>query len=169
MSTDFLVEGKSTTAPFTLKLYRGEGMVLVAMNWKTGTPPRDFVGFAIEYKKPAAAKFSAVRSTKNFPGGPRNAKSTEAPFQRFRWVVFPFQSFTEGEYTFRVTPMFMDAQGALSGGVPQEAKLELLRETYPGLLNVTFTRGFVLSQAFVNRYEDSGPIKTLSPASATIR
>jgi hypothetical protein len=161
VSTDFLVEGKSTTAPFTLKLYRGEGMVLVAMNWRTGTPPRDFVGFAIEYKKPAAAKFSAVRSTKNFPGGPRNAKSTEAPFQRFRWVVFPFQSFTEGDYLFRVTPMFMDAQGKLSGGDPQEATLELLRETYPGLLNVTFTRGFVLSQAFVNRYEDSGPIETL--------
>ena len=161
MSSEFLVPGDSATAPFTLKLYRGEGMVLAAMNWRTGKPPRDLVGFAIEYKSPAATKFSAVRSTKNFPGGPRNAKSTDAPFQRFRWVVFPFQGFTEGEYTFRVTPMFMDAQQKLSGGEPQHAKLELRRETYPGLLNVTFTRGFVLSQAFVNRYEDDGPIETL--------
>ncbi len=161
MSTDFKVKGNSGAAPFTLTLYRGEGMVLAAMDWKTGTPPRDFAGFAIEYKKPNAATFSAVRSTKNFPGGAPNEKSTRAPFQRFRWVVFPYESFPEGEFTFRVTPMFMDAQRVLSGGVPQEAKLELLRETYPGRLNVTFTRGFVLSQAFVNRYEDAGPIEQL--------
>jgi phosphatidylserine/phosphatidylglycerophosphate/cardiolipin synthase-like enzyme len=158
---DFKVEGKSAKALFTLALYRGEGMVLAAMDWKAGTPPEDFVGFAIEYQKPGAATFSAVRSTKNFPGGPRNAKSTKAPFQRFRWVVFPFENFTEGEYTYRVTPMFMDAQRKLSGGDPQEAKLELLRETYPGKLNITFTRGFVLSQAFVNRYQDDGKIETL--------
>jgi hypothetical protein len=160
---DFKVKGASATAPFTLTLYRGEGMVLAAMNWKNGTPPQDFVGFAIEYKKPQAATFSAVRSTKNFPGGAPNEKSTKAPFQRFRWVVFPYQSFSEGEYTFRVTPMFMDAQQVLRGGDPQEAPLELLRETYPGKLNVTFTRGFVLSQAFVNKYQDDGPIDTLIP------
>jgi hypothetical protein len=161
VSADFKVKGDSATAPFTLTLYRGEGMVLAAMNWRTGTPPQDFVGFAIEYKGPRATTFSAARSTKNFPGGPPNEKSTKSPFQRFRWVVFPFQSFSEGEYTFRVTPMFMDAQQALSGSDPQEAKLELLRETYPGKLNVTFTRGFVLSQAFVNKYQDAGPIDTL--------
>ena len=108
MSADFKVEGKSANALFTLALYRGEGMVLAAMDWKQGTPPQDFAGFAIEYAKPGATTFSAVRSSKNFPGGPRNAKSTTAPFQRFRWVVFPFENFTEGEYTYRVTPMFMD-------------------------------------------------------------
>jgi hypothetical protein len=161
MSADFKVAGDSASAPFTLTMYRGEGMVLAAMNWRTGTPPENFAGFAIEYKGPAATTFSAVRSTKNFPGGPANQKSTKAPFQRFRWVIFPYENFTEGEYSFRVTPMFMDAQQVLSAGDPQEARLELLRETYPGQLNVTFTRGFVLSQAFVNRYEDSGPVETL--------
>ena len=40
----------------------------------------------------------------------------------------------------------------LSYGEPQEAAIELRRETYPGKLNVTFTRGFVSSQAFVDRY-----------------
>ncbi len=161
MSNDFRVKGVSAAAPFTLTLYRGEGMVLAAMNWKSATPPRDFVGFAIEYRKPNAATFTAVRSTKNFPGGAPNERSTKAPFQRFRWVIFPWENFAEGEYAFRVTPMFMDGQGALTGGDPQEAKLEFLRETYPAQLNVSFTRGFVLSQAFVNRYEDDGPIETL--------
>jgi hypothetical protein len=158
---DFKVKGGSATAPFTLTLYRGEGMVLAAMNWRTGKPPRDFVGFAIEYRKPQAATWTAVRSSKNFPGGAPNEKTTKAPLQRFRWVIFPYQHFTEGDYTFRVTPMFMDEHGALTGGDPQEAELELRRETYPGQLNVSFTRGFVLSQAFVRKYQDSGPITKL--------
>lgn len=36
-------------------------------------------------------------------------------------------------------------------------------DTYPGELNVAFTRGVVASQAFVERYE---PISTLLPADA---
>jgi PLD-like domain len=161
VSGEFEAKGTNAAAPFTLKLYRGEGMILAAMNWKQGKPPRNFVGFAIEYQKPNATTFSAVRSTKNFAGGPPNEKSTKAPFQRFRWVVFPFEGFREGDFKFRVTPMFMDAQAVLSGGQAQEATLELGRETYPGKLNVAFTRGFVLSQAFVNKYERDGAITTL--------
>jgi hypothetical protein len=52
MTSDFQVMGKNPEALFTLKLYRGEGMCLIGMNWKSGKPPRDFVGFAIEYKEP---------------------------------------------------------------------------------------------------------------------
>jgi hypothetical protein len=60
----------------------------------------------------------------------------------------------------------MNAQGELSYGAAQEAGIELRRETYPGLLNVTFTRGFVSSQAFVDRYQSAGDIATLLPAKA---
>ena len=38
----------------------------------------------------------------------------------------------------------MDADDELSYGEPQEVAIELRRETYPGLLNVAFTRGFVV-------------------------
>ena len=37
-----------SAALFTLKLYRGDGMTLLAMDWKKGKPPTDFVGFATE-------------------------------------------------------------------------------------------------------------------------
>ena len=57
--------------------------------------------------------------------------------------------------------MFMDAQDKLSTGEPQEVAIQLARETYPGIANVTFTRGFVSSQAFVDRYIKDGPINTL--------
>jgi hypothetical protein len=49
MSDGFEVIGTNDSAPFSLKLQRGDGMLLLAMNWKSGTPPDDFVGFAIEY------------------------------------------------------------------------------------------------------------------------
>ena len=59
----------------------------------------------------------------------------------------------------------MNEAGELSYGEPQQAALELRRETYPDQLNVTFTRGFVASQAFVDRY-GADAIPTLLPDSA---
>ena len=57
----------------------------------------------------------------------------------------------------------------LSYGDFQEAAIELRRETYPDQLNVTFTRGFVVSQAFVDRYGGDDPdqaLATLLPSKA---
>lgn len=48
MADEFQVTGQNPAALFTLKLHRGDGMALVAMNWKNGKPPANFVGFAIE-------------------------------------------------------------------------------------------------------------------------
>ena len=44
--------------------------------------------------------------------------------------------------------------------------MELRRETHPGKLNVTFTRGFISSQAFVERFAPDGKISTLVPETA---
>ncbi len=107
-----------------------------------------------------AAEPPVVEGTSKTAPKPTNQPSTKAPFQRFRWVVFPYDGLPEGTYKFRVMPMFMDAKKKLTGGEAQEADLQLLSETYPGVLNVSFTRGFVLSQAFVNRF---GHIETLIP------
>ena len=75
MSAKFQVSGANGAALFSLKLHRGDGMTLLAMNWKNGTPPKDFVGFAIEYKEPGGDKFfglknrwrSPVRAAKSIP------------------------------------------------------------------------------------------------------
>jgi hypothetical protein len=80
-------------------------------------------------------------------------------------VHFPRNAELPGPFTYRVTPVFMDDTDTLSYGEAQEAGLELRRETYPGQLNVAFTRGFVSSQAFVDRY-GAAAIPTLLPASA---
>lgn len=158
MTGDFQVTGQNAAALFTLKVHRGDGMALLAMNWKKGEPPNDFVGFAIEYKEPGGQKFFSLKNRLSFPvdaeGGVNpNALSTRlSPIQKFRWVHFPRNAELDGAFVYRVTPVFMNAQDELSYGEFQEAAIELRRETYPGQLNVAFTRGFVSSQAFVDRY-----------------
>jgi phosphatidylserine/phosphatidylglycerophosphate/cardiolipin synthase-like enzyme len=171
MSADFQVVGRNAKALFTLKLHRGDGMTLVAMNWKDDKPPRDFVGFAIEYREPGGDRFFPLKNRLAFPGpagsvNPNRLSTMFSPIQKFRWVHFPRNAELPGKFVYRVTPVFMNAADELSYGEPQEAAIELRRETYPGKLNVAFTRGFVSSQAFVDRYESAGPISTLLPARA---
>jgi hypothetical protein len=64
----FQVEGTNAAALFTLKIHRGEGMVLLAMNWKVGEPPANFAGFAIEYVEPGKVKPARVHNRIGFPG-----------------------------------------------------------------------------------------------------
>jgi len=177
MTNMCFAEGASADAPFTLKIHRGEGMALLAMNWREGTPPDDFVGFGIESREPDATDFFPIKNRLTFEGSledaspltrPASYSTLEAPIQKFRWVHFPFHADKVGEFTYRVTPVFMDPDGSLRRGPPQEASLELARETYPGILNVAFTRGFVASQAFVDRYQAKGDISTLLPPSSKV-
>ncbi|MBI3669461.1 MAG: phospholipase [Acidobacteria bacterium] len=171
MGDEFQVNGQNSAALFTLKLHRGDGMALVAMNWKNGKPPENFVGFAIEYREPSGDRFFALKNRLGFPSAgsgvdPNRLSTLRSPIQKFRWVHFPRNANLPGEFTYRVTPVFMNDQDELSYGEAQEVKIELRRETYPGQLNVTYTRGFVSSQAFVDRYESVAPISKLLPAKA---
>jgi hypothetical protein len=172
MSSKFQVSGHNAAALFTLKVHRGDGMSLLAMNWKKGQPPNDFVGFAIEYKEPGGQKFFSLKNRLGFAGvegeiNPNKMSTRLSPIQKFRWVHFPRNAELAGEFAYRVSPVFMNDAGELSYGEPQEARIELRRETYPGKLNVTFTRGFVSSQAFVDRY-GADSIPTLLPAKADL-
>jgi phosphatidylserine/phosphatidylglycerophosphate/cardiolipin synthase-like enzyme len=172
MKSGFQVIGQNAAALFTLKLHRGDGMTLLGMNWKNGKPPLDFVGFAIEYKEPLGDKFFSLKNRLSFAaagGGvdPTRLSTLRSPIQKFRWVHFPQNAELPGEFVYRVTPVFMDELDELSYGEPQVAAIELRRETYPGRLNVTFTRGFVSSQAFVDRFApDRDSLSTLIPAKA---
>jgi phosphatidylserine/phosphatidylglycerophosphate/cardiolipin synthase-like enzyme len=165
-STEYQAVGNNASAPFTLKAHRGDGMVLLAMNWRQGTPPDDFVGFGIEYQEPGQDRWWQVKNRLTFPGvdaTDANERSTlRSPIQKFRWVHFPRNPELKGEFTYRVTPIFMTS-GALNSGQSQEVEIELARETYPDQLNVAYTRGFVSSQAFVDRY---GSVSKLIPAQA---
>ena len=172
MANDFQIVAENPQALFTLKLHRGDGMTLLAMDWKIGTPPRDFVGFALEYKEPGGDRFWAIKNRINFPNpdgrvNKERRSSRLSPIQKFRWVHFPLNADKDGPFTYQVTPVFMSPEGELSYGDVQVADIVLARETYPGKLNVAFTRGFVSSQAFVDRYvTERDGMQTLIPAKA---
>jgi hypothetical protein len=141
------------------------------MNWKQDTPPNNFVGFAIEYMAPGGTQFYALQNRIAFPGAngqiqPNTMSSRLSPFQKFRWIHFPSNAGTPGIFTYRVTSCFMDNKGVLSYGDFQEAGIELEAETYPGELNICFTRGFISSQAFVDDFGTNGGVGTILPTSA---
>jgi phosphatidylserine/phosphatidylglycerophosphate/cardiolipin synthase-like enzyme len=168
---DFIVRGTNAAAAFTLTIYRGEGMCLLAMNWRNGTPPVNFVGFAIEYQTPGSTQFNAIPNRINFPDANGNVNpvaqpSTKSPFQKFRWVHFPPDAGQPGIFNYRVTAVLMDNKGNLSNGDVQTAGIELVAETYPGELNICFTRGFISSQAFVDNFGTNGGVGTIIPTSA---
>ena len=117
MASEFQVSGQNAAAQFTLKVHRGDGMALLAMNWKKGKPPLDFVGFAIEYKEPAGTKFFVLNNRLGFRGTSGNinpnALSTRlSPIQKFRWVHFPRNAEIPGAFLYRVTPDCSMGDGA---------------------------------------------------------
>src|SRR4051812_36871942 len=100
---DYKATGSNATAAFSLTAYRGDGMVLLAMDWRDGDPPDDFAGFAIRYKSPRGKKFAPLENLITFADdvNPRhNRASTHSPFQRFRWVHFPKTYFHDGECSY---------------------------------------------------------------------
>ena len=130
----FQVEGTNNKAPFTLKLHRGDGMTLIAMNWKNGQPPQDFVGFAIEYQEPGGSQFFPLNNRLGFLDAsgnvnPATLSTLQSPIQKFRWVHFPRNADLPGKFVYRVTPVFMNDKDELSYGDKQEAAIELRRET----------------------------------------
>jgi hypothetical protein len=145
---------------FSLKLWRGERMCLLGFD--VDNPEPDFVGFAVEYLEPGTKKWKNLRNRINFSydqqvNGWRNWPTTVAPLQMFRWIHFPWEP-RAGKYTYKVTKMHMPADGKLIRGTSIERSISLDPITYPGFLDVGFTRNFASSQAFLS-YEQSHKVK----------
>jgi hypothetical protein len=147
------------TNSLSVKLWRGERMCLIGMDVEA--PEDDFVGFAVEVKSPGAADYVALRNRLNFDytdaatkgvDGFRNYLSISAPFQKFRWIHFPYQP-TDGDYLYRVTKIHMNSTGQLrSGDQVADLDIKLERMTYDNYLEVGFTRNFASSQAYNDKY-----------------
>src|SRR3954452_20407261 len=96
MMSDFT--NSKTSGGFSVKLWRGERMSLIGMD--VDEPEPDLVGFSIEVQSPGSNTFQPLRNRLSFSyggrsafdavNGYRNYPSTEAPFQKFRWIHFPY-------------------------------------------------------------------------------
>jgi hypothetical protein len=146
-----------TTDGFTMKLWRGERTCLIGFDVEA--PPASFVGFAIECKFPGAMDFKPLPNRLAFQydepaikavNGARKFSSLEAPFQKFRWIHFPYEA-ERGSYIYRGTMMLMPEDGKLVRGTAIELDIDLDPVSYAGIVDIGFTRGFTSSQAFRDR------------------
>jgi phosphatidylserine/phosphatidylglycerophosphate/cardiolipin synthase-like enzyme len=143
---------------FSLKLWRGERMCLLGFD--VDDPEPDLVGFAIECRGPNdpdfvplmnRIAFSYDRPVNKAVTGKRLFPSTEAPFQKFRWIHFPNDP-RDGAYTYRATKMHMKSDETLKKGTSIALDISLDPVTYAGFLDVGFTRNFASSQAFLDKF-----------------
>jgi len=149
MSTDF--ERKESSGGLSFKLYRGEGVALLAFDLDAQQASDDFVGFAVEVRYPGSSHWGKLKNRLHFDlppvsEQPRSFPSTEAPFQKFRWIHVP-SDVPPGEFRYRVTARYMNSDGSLRDGAQVENAISLAPQTIDGFLNVGFTRGFASSQA----------------------
>jgi hypothetical protein len=169
MANEF--ESRESSGGLTLKLYRGEGVALLAFDLDPAHATDDFVGFSAEVKYPGSNHFGALRNRLHFDlppnlEKPRSFKSTEAPFQKFRWLHVPTQ-IGGGEFRYRVTAKYMNASGQLRSGAQVQSAISLDPKTIDGFVNVGFTRGFASSQAYADRFEnESGILPPIGAPSA---
>src|SRR4051812_36443529 len=151
-----------------MKLWRGERMCLVGFDVEN--PEADLVGFAIEYKGPGDAKFSPLMNRMAFDygnkpleeavTGARLYPSTEAPFQKFRWIHFPPDP-KAGKYVYRGTKIHMPQDKKPAKGTSIELDISLDPVTYDGFVDVGFTRNFASSQAFLDKLGNPKDPRTL--------
>ena len=166
MSNEF--EKKASSGKLTFKLYRGEGVALLAFD--LARPTRDFVGFSVEVKYPDSNKWGALRNRLHFElppdlERPRSFPSTEAPFQKFRWIHVPTEV-KPGKFQYRVTAKYMNDDGELLDGDQVENSISLEAQTIDGFVNVGFTRGFASSQAYADKFNNEDGILP-SPGAAS--
>jgi hypothetical protein len=163
-------ERKKSNDGLSVKLYRGEGVCLLAFDLEHDKATDDFVGFSVEVKYPGSSKFGALRNRLHFDyspdlTAPRSFKSTEAPFQKFRWIHVPREIEGDGVFTYRVQARYMGADGKLRDSGPRvEVAISLAPQTIDGFVNVGFTRGFASSQAYADRFNNE--MKILPPPAA---
>jgi phosphatidylserine/phosphatidylglycerophosphate/cardiolipin synthase-like enzyme len=145
----------------SVKLWRGERMCLIGMD--VAQPEPDFVGFSIEVRSPGQPAFTPLRNRLNFSydkpvekavNGFRNFLSTEAPFQKCRWIHFPYNP-QGGNYVYRVTKQHMPSDGKLLAGTSLTLDIPLDPEIYDNFLDVGFSRNFASSQAYADRYKNN--------------
>ncbi len=145
----------------SVKLWRGERMCLIGMD--VDQPEADFVGFSIEVKSPGSPDFMPLRNRIAFSYGARadqavdgyrNFSSLEAPFQKFRWIHFPYEP-KGGTYTYRVTKQHMPSDNTLKASTSLTLNIPLDEVAYDGFLDVGFARNFASSQAYADRYQNN--------------
>lgn len=167
---------RATRAGTTVVAYQGDAKTLLAFDLDESATT-DLAGFTIGYTVNGSQTFY-LRNTLSFEHPANHAQvvglpstsSVNTPFHRFRWLHVPGAGIGHepayGTYRYQVTPRYV-AGGQLqaldsSKTVAIDIELAPFRK---GAVTVSFTRGFVQSQAFVH---DFGPDALFRPKDADL-
>lgn len=144
----------------SVKAWRGDAMTLLAfdIDKKLNTP--DFVGFTIGFTNPKGKLYYQTNRI-NFKGGLGYFPSDTAPFQKYRWLHVPgtiyeqFEKNLYGDYTYHIYARYWDAAKKDLKPLDDNLRVDVPVKVQPfsdGPVEVGYTRSFVTSQAFVNRF-----------------
>jgi PLD-like domain len=157
-----------------LTAYGGDAKTLLAFDLTADSARTGLGGFTIEVHPPGTDPYYVDNNLRLAPSpahaqiaGESPFSTVNAPIHKFRWVHVPglaHQGGTPafGTYTYVVTPRDFTTAGALepldaSTSVSVDVQVEPFVK---GALTVSFTRGYVQSQAFVRHF---GPAARIRP------
>jgi hypothetical protein len=140
--------------------YRGDGAALLAFD-VTEELAGDLAGFALEFTPPGGdstpirnrLSFDVPITAETSPDERVWTPTDEAPLQKFHWIHRP-PDVKPGEFTYKVTAMRFDSNGALTSGPSTEVALDLLDEGYKKF-DIGFTRAYISSQAYAALFHNA--------------
>ncbi|MDQ6761547.1 MAG: phospholipase D-like domain-containing protein [Bacteroidota bacterium] len=142
---------------FSLKAWQGSTMTMLAMNMAEKPADGTFAGFTLAYINQRGKKYF-IQNLLNFEGINNVTSSNASPIQLFRWVHFPgsYQQtgILTGEYIYMATPRFLDInKKLLPTDKTQTVSVKIMVDDFTKAgFSMGFTRAFLKSQAFANRY-----------------
>lgn len=157
---------------FSVASYAGDGAVLLAFNMQKNKIA-NLAGFSIQCTAPDKGPYKSKKywltNRLNFDKGlTKNVKddtskyvtSDQAPFQMFRWAHFPNAG--PGNYTYSVYASYFK-NDTPELGPKIDVSVDLTQKSFPNV-SLGFTRGYVSSQAYVDRFKN----KAIRPSKKSI-
>jgi PLD-like domain len=160
---------KSSDGELRFSVLRGDGSALLAFDIDESLAA-DLAGFAVECAPPGGEPYAVLNrlnfetpiTTDTTPAERVWTPTTEAPIQKFHWIHYP-KEVPAGTFTYTATAMLFKAgsETELEAGPSAGVSLEL-RDSGYGDFKLGFTRGYLSSQAYAERF-DNAPIEPSSP------
>jgi hypothetical protein len=163
--------GGAMADSLSFTVHRGDGAALLAFDVDEKLAD-DLAGFAVVCKPPKDDSYPILNrlsfeqeiTADTTPAERQWTPTDEAPIQKFHWIHFP-KDVQPGKFTYKATAMLF-AEGSeteLKAGPSAEFSLELWDEGY-GKLEIGFTRGYISSQAYAERFDNADIVPDIPPA-----
>ncbi|MDR5816307.1 phospholipase D-like domain-containing protein [Caballeronia sp. LZ033] len=150
----------------SVKAYSGDHCVLLAFSLADDLTER-LAGFAIQRSSSANEHWTWLGNRLNFAGAYTDPDvshdhkffpSNTAPFQKFWWIDFPPED-SKGSLRYEViVRRFKDGNDDTSIELVDDQRVKLEIEVAPfrsGLIEVAFTRGYLSSQAYADKFHNA--------------